>query len=522
MVLLTELFVAALLGLLIYRAYRFATDRPSPNFPPGPPRLPLLGGYPFLLALDYRHLHQAAARLSQLYRSKLVGLYLGPLPAVIVNDYDTVREVLQRSDFDGRPDLFMARLRDEHFQRRGFFFTDGDSWRDQRKFFLKTLHQFGFGRRSPEAEADIQSGLEELISLLRDGPAFEHERELVDPATGFALCPTVFFALYSNVVLRMLIGARLGREDQGVLFEVGKNSIAFHRGGDDYGMVLSYIPWIRHLFPKASGYELLREVNKKANAVVLSLAQKVESSYDENDMRCFIDAYIKEIRSGKTGGVSTGKDTFGFEYDQLVIGCADFLVPPLSAIPAMMCLILERLIQHPEVPEKMYRELTEVVGTSRLPTLDDRASLPYCEAVIREGLRLDTLVPSGIPHVAVKDTQLAGYQIPKGTVIVNSLDYIHHQQEIFRDPDSFNPERFLNSDGQLALDLDKSVPFGAGKRVCAGEQFARNGLFLAITSLVQNFTFQLPPGQGGPDLSQRATGVIRTTPDFRLKFVSRR
>lgn len=96
-------------------------------------------------------------------------------------------------------------------------------------------------------------------------------------------------------------------------FRVGKNSIAFHRGGDDYGMVLSYIPWIRHLFPKASGYELLREVNKKANAVVLSLAQKVESSYDENDIRCFIDAYIKEIRSGKTGGVSTGKDTFGFE-----------------------------------------------------------------------------------------------------------------------------------------------------------------------------------------------------------------
>lgn len=188
----------------------------------------------------------------------------------------------------------------------------------------------------------------------------------------------------------------------------------------------------------------------------------------------------------------------------------------------MICLILERLIQHPELQEKMFRELTEVVGTGRLPTLDDRVNLPYCEAVVREGLRLDTLVPSGIPHVAVKDTQLAGYQIPKGTVIVNSLDYIHHQQEIFRDPNSFKPERFLNSDEQLSLDLDRSMPFGAGKRVCAGEQFARNGLFLAITSLVQNFTFQLPSGQGVPDLSQRATGVIRTTPDFRLKFVSRR
>lgn len=105
------------------------------------------------------------------------------------------------------------------FPLAGLFFTDGDSWRDQRKFFLKTMHQFGFGRRSAESEADIQSGLEELIALLRDGPKYEHEHALVDASSGFALCPTVFFALFSNVVLRMLIGARLGREDQGVLFE---------------------------------------------------------------------------------------------------------------------------------------------------------------------------------------------------------------------------------------------------------------------------------------------------------------
>lgn len=100
----------------------------------------------------------------------------------------------------------------------GIFFTDGDSWREQRRFFLKTLHHFGFGRRSPEAEADIQAGLEDVISLLRDGPKYDHEKALVDES-GFALCPTVFFAAFSNVLLKMLVGARLPREDQGVLFE---------------------------------------------------------------------------------------------------------------------------------------------------------------------------------------------------------------------------------------------------------------------------------------------------------------
>lgn len=520
MVLISEVIIAALLGLLIYRFYRYLFERPSANFPPGPPRLPLLGGYPFLLALNFHHLHKAAARLSQLYKSKLIGLYLGPLPAVIVNDYETIKEVLTRSDFDGRPDLFMARLRDEHYQRRGIFFTDGDSWREQRRFFLKTLHNFGFGRRSPDAEADIQAGLEDVISLLRDGPKYDHEKALVDEA-GYALCPNVFFAVFSNVVLRMIAGVRLGREDQGILFEVGKNSLAFHRNGDDYGMVLSYIPWIRHWFPEATKYELLRKVNLKANAVILSLAQKCESSYDENDIRCLVDAFIKEMRAAGSNGASTGKDEFGFQYDELVIGCADFLVPPFSAIPAKICLILERLILLPEVQTKMYNELNKVVGTNRLPTLDDRADLPYCEAVIREGLRIDTLVPSGIPHVAVTDTQLQGYQIPKGTVIVNSLNFAHHQPELFREPDAFMPERFLNQEGKLALNQDNTLPFGAGKRVCAGEQFARNSLFLAVTSLVQNFNFKLPDNLTSPDLNARITGVIQTTPDFRLKFVSR-
>ncbi|XP_055524343.1 probable cytochrome P450 304a1 isoform X2 [Wyeomyia smithii] len=403
----------------------------------------------------------------------------------------------------------------------GIFFTDGDSWREQRKFFLKTLHQYGFGRRSPESEADINIGLEELIDMLRNGAKYEHEKALMD-ATGFVICPMVFFALFSNVVLKMLIGARLEREDQGVLFALGENAIGFHRNGDDYGMLLSYIPWIRHLFPKTTKYELLRKVNQKANGVILSLAQKCEKSYEENDIRCFIDAYIKEIRNNKNNGVSTGHDEFGFEYDQLVIGCADFMVPPLSAIPVNISLIIERLLENPVVEAKMYNELIDIVGSSRLPTLEDRSSLPYCEAVIREALRIDTLVPSGIPHMATKDTELCGYLIPKGTVVMNSFDYIHQQEEIFSNSKSFLPERFLNADGKLALEQDKSLPFGNGKRVCAGEAFARNALFLAITSLVQNFTFKLPDEQSKPNLNARLTGVIRSPADFRLKFTSRR
>uniref|UniRef100_A0A182S588 Cytochrome P450 n=1 Tax=Anopheles funestus TaxID=62324 RepID=A0A182S588_ANOFN len=512
-----DLILAAMVVLIISYTIRYVLHRPSERFPPGPPRLPLLGSYPFLLALNYNHLHRAAAKLTELYQSKLVGFYLGPLPAVVVNDHGTVRQVLQRSEFDGRPDLFLARLRDEQYARRGIFFTDGDSWREQRKFFLKTLHEYGFGRRCDAVEQDLQTGLLELIALLKDGPQHEHERTVVDVSTGYAHCPQLFFALYSNVMLRMLTATRLEREDQAVLYEVGKCSLAFHRQGDDYGLALSYIPWIRHVLPGFSRYRLLRQVNQQANGVIRSLAEKCEQSYTEDDVRCFIDAYIREMR--RTGSkVTSGSDIFGFEYDQLIIGCADFLVPAFSAIPAKLGLVLERLVAHPSVQDQMYSEIDQQVGQSRLPLLDDRTHLPYCEAVLREALRIDTLVPSGIPHVATIDTELAGFQIPKGTLIINGLDYINHQEDIFPEPYTFRPERFLNDEGKLYLDQDRSVPFGAGKRVCAGESFARNALFLTITTLVQQFTFTT---DHTPDPGQHLTGVIRTAPDFKIKFNAR-
>ncbi|XP_052890445.1 probable cytochrome P450 304a1 [Anopheles moucheti] len=512
-----DLILAALVVLIISYTIRYVLHRPSARFPPGPPRFPLLGSYPFLLALNYNHLHRAAAMLTKLYKTKLVGLYLGPHPAIVVNDHDTVREVLQRSEFDGRPDLFLARLRDEQYARRGIFFTDGDSWREQRKFFLKTLHEYGFGRRSDAVEQDLQTGLQELIALLKDGPQHEHERTVVDGTTGNARCPQLFFALYSNVLLRMLTATRLEREDQAILFEVGKSSLAFHRQGDDYGLALSYIPWIRHVLPRYSRYRLLRQVNQQANGVIRALVEKCEQSYNEDDIRCFIDAYIREMR--RTGGKPTsGSDAFGFEYDQLIIGCADFLVPAFSAIPAKLGLILERLVAHPSVLEQMHAEIEQHVGSARLPLLDDRTHLPYCEAVLREALRIDTLVPSGIPHVATTDTELAGYQIPQGTLIINGLDYVNHQVDVFPEPYTFRPERILNGEGKLSLDQDRSVPFGAGKRVCAGESFARNALFLTITTLVQQFTFTV---EHTPDPGQHLTGVIRTAPDFNIKFTAR-
>lgn len=79
----------------------------------------------------------------------------------------------------------------------------------------------------------------------------------------------------------------------------------------------------------------------------------------------------------------------------------------------------------------------------------------------------------------------------------------------------------MNEDGQFSVKLDKSLPFGAGKRLCAGETFARNAYFLVAAALIQNFKFKMPENETMPDVSETITGVVRLVPEYWLRVESR-
>lgn len=213
----TILLWTVVVGLVAFRCYRYLYGRP-PNFPKGPPRLPLLGGYGVMLMINYKHLHKAAAWLSSFYKTNIVGLHLGEYETVLVNDFDTVKEVLNRVEFDNRPDLFLARMREKNFQRRGIFFTDGPDWKEQRWFILRYLRDYGFGRRFDELEAETSSEIGNLIEMIRYGAKYDHEREFID-RDGFVKCPNVLFGCFANAFLHVLSGERMDRAEAAPLFE---------------------------------------------------------------------------------------------------------------------------------------------------------------------------------------------------------------------------------------------------------------------------------------------------------------
>ncbi|KAH0516618.1 Cytochrome P450 2J3, partial [Microtus ochrogaster] len=152
---------------------------------------------------------------------------------------------------------------------------------------------------------------------------------------------------------------------------------------------------------------------------------------------------------------------------------------------ALLCMAL-----YPEVQEKVQAEIDRVIGQGRQPSLADRASMPYTNAVIHEVQRMGNIIPFNVPREVVVATKLAGFDLPKGIMVLTNLTALHRDPKEWATPDVFNPEHFLEN-GEFRK-REAFLPFSMGKRACLGEQLARSELFIFITSLIQKFTFKPP------------------------------
>ena len=134
------------------------------------------------------------------------------------------------------------------------------------------------------------------------------------------------------------------------------------------------------------------------------------------------------------------------------------------------------LVHHPQCQTEIQNQLDEVVGRDRMPGLDDRPRLPLVQATIMEALRLGNVAEAALPHYTMKDTLLAGYRVPKDTVVFVNLMNVHLDPNCWENPNSFNPHRHIDADGQLITNSGNFLPFSAGRRVCAGESLAKVSL----------------------------------------------
>ncbi|XP_028818811.1 cytochrome P450 2B4-like isoform X2 [Denticeps clupeoides] len=469
--------VLASLVLLLLLVFGMRKGKQGLRLPPGPTGLPLLGNLP--------QLNKHAPFKSFLEWSKQYGpvitVYLGLQRVVVLIGYETVKEALvdQAEDFSGRapvPFLYKAT------RGYGLLISNGERWHQLRRFTLTTLRDFGMGRK--KMEIWIQEESKYLVDLLREN------KSSFDPS--FFLSRAV-----SNVICALVFGQRFSYKDAQLLRLLQTISGILKFLSSPSGQLYNIFPRLMNYLP-GRHQTIFREVDEIRNFCTEKITQHQET-LNPDDPRDYIDCFLMRLNEEKN------LPSTEFHNDNLISTVLNLFLAGTETTSSTMRYTMMLLIKYPHIQEKMQKEIDDVIGQTRSPTMEDRKSLPFTNAVIHEAQRFLDLVPMGLPHYATKDISFKGFIIPKDTVILPLLHSVLKGEDHWDNPWTFNPDHFLDNNGNFKPN-PAFIPFASGKRACVGESLARMELFLFLVTLLQHFTFSSPEGPDSVDISPENSG----------------
>ncbi|XP_026578938.1 cytochrome P450 2J2-like isoform X3 [Pseudonaja textilis] len=353
----------------------------------------------------------------------------------------------------------------------GIILSNGHTWKQQRHIGITSLRKLGLGKKS------IEHRIEEVAQTLIDNFR-QTNGQPFDPS--FLVLNAV-----SNVICALSFGHQFAAEDEHFqkLIQALKTIVDFFAG---------FFHMVYDLFPTIMNY--LPGPHKKAlasTAWILSFAkqeiQKHKESSSLHEPQDFIDYYLLEMEKSKNDPNST------YNEENLAQCIYDFFGAGTDTSFVSMKWALILLAKHPDIQEKVKKEIEDVFGFSRSISYQDKKKLPYTNAVIHEMQRAKYALLFGVPRRSTKDVKMRGYHIPKGTFIVPDLRSVLLDPEQWETPEKFNPNHFLDKDGKF-VEREEFLAFGTGARACVGEQLARIEIFIFLTSLLRTFSFQMPEG----------------------------
>ncbi|QRV77605.1 cytochrome P450 family protein [Ceratobasidium sp. AG-Ba] len=485
---------ALLFGLVLTLFFTFYLRPKRPTLPcPPSPKSEFLIGHARVIPLqrEWEVFSQWSKDLnSDIVHAEVLGRHI-----VVLNSMEAAVDLLDKrsANYSDRPDLTM--LNDDNLMGWGQNTVTrryDEGWRQARRLIHQRFSKTAVQELWPIQE---QEALTFLQKLLADDKRFMR---------------TFREAAASSVMMATYGYKPLPKDDPFVTrSEIMVEALA--RAGLPTNYLVNIFPVLRHVpkwFPFATFKRECEKWRALRDQVVDEPLEWVQTQLDKGvALPSFSSLLLQQY----------GKDPVQYDSIKWAAGTM-FAAGSDTTICAMATFFLAMQL-YPEVQRKAQEELDAIVGSNRLPNMQDMNHLPYIRCIVKEVLRWIPAVPLGIPHASIDEDVYRGYRIPAGSIVMGNAWAITRNPEVYPDPETFNPDRFL--DGTVP---DAPV-FGFGRRICPGQFFAESSLLLAISHVLLTMNIEKELGPDGkeivPPVETTGDSLLCIPKEFGLRLIPR-
>ncbi|KAH7919512.1 cytochrome P450 [Leucogyrophana mollusca] len=472
---LTALAVAC--GVALVVKSHCATRKDGPPLPPGPTPLPMVGNVRGIDTdapwLTYKAWGDTYGDLvySSLFRQHII----------ILNSEQDARTLLdQRSHiYSDRPELATNELFGVSWN--SVFMRYGPKWRMHRRLFHQAFR--------PDASLlyrpmQLRKGHQLILDILETPTQFLHHLQHHS----------------SSIIMSAAYGYETVSNDDPYVTIIEKAlAILLEYLTPQASAVIGAFPFLLHLPPWFPGMSIKKhaaESKKCTKQWVESPFQYVEESIAAGTATpSMASNYLRKFQ-GLGGSGPTTTDIKEVSATAFAAGS--------ETTKSTLSLFIIAMIRHPDVQKRAQFLIDSVVGTDRLPTFEDRPSLPYLDAIFREVLRWYPVFPLALPHATTQDDIYKGYHIPKGSMIIPNVWAMTRDEIRYPYASEFRPERFLDDNGELTDDT-VSFAWGFGRRICVGRYLAEASIWSAMALILATFDLAKAKDSAGRDIEVELT-----------------
>ncbi|KAF8649224.1 hypothetical protein AX16_005932 [Volvariella volvacea WC 439] len=441
------------------------------------------------------------AKWSKIYDPDILYMNVAGQNMIILNSLSATKELLERrsSLYSSKPRLPMLC----ELVGWGFafvFMRYGSTWRKHRKLMHQSFRPSVVSKFNSHIMKSTHTFLRNLLAEPED-----YEYHLRHMA--------------AELILLITYGIQIQPGHHPFVETVERALVTMNECTIPGRFLVDFLPWLKYVpewMPFANFKRLAKEYKTYATD---TLELPYRAVCDDILAGRGIDSFVADgLRSiGETEDLKEAETVVKSVAGMMYIGKSSItVVTILNGILALMC--------HPEVFKKAQAEIDTVIQPGSLPDFKQKNSLPYLSAVIKEIWRWSPVVPV-VVHFNESEDAYKGYRVPAQSVVIGNMWAMLHDEEVYTDPSTFDPERFIK-DGKINEEVrdPENIVFGFGRRDCPGKHFGSLSVWMTMACLISLFDISKPIDKNGetiePTLEWSSAGISRPAP-FKCKIVPR-